>query len=115
MKQRFPLTVLHGELPKVYRGIKKTPDFVFHIPGKDTENYLIIEFKNIKAGIKRIKNDFDKLDNLRNKLSYETCILVVFGKQEELTKIKSDLKPPINVKIFLYDLENGKVHSLNEE
>lgn len=80
--------VLHGELDKRYRDTKKVPDFVFHVPRTDARNFAVIEFKNVKSGMRWIKYDLGKLDEFRNHpYHYQIGILVVFGNEGKLTRL----------------------------
>lgn len=113
MNEKLNSFVLHGELDKRYRDIKKIPDFVFHIPGTDIRNFAIMEFKSIRSGIRWIKYDLKKLEEFRNRLRYQISILVIFGKRDELNSIQMKIEPLNqmgNIDILFYDLNNGKVY-----
>lgn len=109
--------VLHGELGKGYRGIKKVPDFVFHLPRTDKENFAVIEFKSTESGMRWIKHDLKKLEECRkDPLCYKVGILVVFGERDKLARIEEKLrKSPDQVecklKVLFYELKSGKVVS----
>jgi len=106
--------VLHGELNKQYRNIKKVPDFIFHVPHTDEGNFAVIEFKNVRSGVRWIKQDLEKLDEFRDfPLSYQVGILVIFGEQKKLDSMQHKLEPydqnRSELEVVFYDLASGKV------
>jgi len=112
-RANFPF-VLHGELDKHYRDIPRIPDFVFHIPGTE-KNVAIIQFKSTQNPIEDINEDLRILQEFKAEpLHYEIGVLVVFGKKDDLERIKRELSEtpynPGTSKIF-FDIESGKVLS----
>lgn len=111
--------VLHGELEKGYRKIRKVPDFVFHLPKKDVKNFAVIEFKSTRSGMRWVKHDLRKLEECRGPpLNYQLGILVIFGKKNKLVRIKERLlkisdQIGRDLEILLYDSDNGKVSRLS--
>ncbi len=107
--------VLHGELEKGYRKIRKVPDFAFHLPRTDVKNFAVMEFKSTRSGIRWIKHDLRKLEECRMApLNYQLGILVIFGEENELIHIKEKLlklSDHINkdLEILLYNTDDGKV------
>ena len=104
--------VLHGELDKRYLNIKRIPDFIFHIPGTNT-NLAVIEFKSARSGIRWIKEDLRKLREFMEKpLKYAIGILVIFGEVNELERIREQLSgipsDPELLKIF-FDIQTGNL------
>ena len=115
-KKRSKL-VLHGELGKGYRGIRKVPDFVFHLPRTDVKNFAVMEFKSVRSGMRWIRHDLRKLEECRKApLNYQLGILVIFGEKNKLVHIEERLlklsdRIDRDLEILLYDSDDGKVIS----
>ena len=106
--------VLHGELDKRYRNIKKTPDFLFHIPHSDRRNFAIIEFKNVRSGVRWVKYDLRKIEEFMSfPLQYRIGLLVVFGKEDRLNRMYKKLQSLSiarhDLNVLFYDLNSGNV------
>ena len=107
--------ILHGELDKRYRNIKRIPDFVFHVP-RSEKNLAAIEFKSTRAGIRGIKEDLKKLREFTHgELNYKIGILIVFGKKNSLKRLQQKLNnEPYDDKLLIifFDIEKGKCNIL---
>lgn len=114
MKEESPF-VLHGELYKGYRNVKAAPDFVFHVPGTDRKNLVVIQFKSVRNLFRRIIDDLKKLSGFQSEpFYYQSGILVIFGKGDKLLHIYQRLLKVrgsynANLIILAYDVEQGKV------
>ena len=112
IQTRFVLT---GELDKRYIKISRTPDFIFHVPGKD-ENFAVMEFRNARYGRRNIESALKKLEDFKKepKLKYKIAILVIFGNKRQLKRIRSILDGRTDEVItIIYDVEDQEAKPLS--
>lgn len=114
----FSAFVLHGELEKEYRGINLSPDFVFHIPGIDSNNLAVIQVKRADAKFSEIIDDLTKLGRFgQDPLRYNIGILLLIGMQPKLdlvyTRVFDEMREQES-KAFLisYDIDSGYVDTI---
>jgi hypothetical protein len=86
-------SVVQAEVDKRYQGYfenGKIPDFIFHVP--DTQrNLAVVEFK-LASRFNGIKDDFQKLLEIKKVLKYEYLIEVIIGNDGSLEEAKSFIK-----------------------
>lgn len=115
LARRSTSLVLHGELDKRYRDVRKIPDFVFHVPGTDERNLAVIEFKSTESGIRWIKYDLKKLEGfMRSPFFYEIGMMIVFGRKRQIFPMRKKLGEEIDgmgadLNILFYDLISGRI------
>ncbi len=75
----FGGAIVQGEVNKGYQHIFDTgriPDFIIHVKGKDQLNLAVVEFK-LTTNPRGYGEDFEKLVEFKNKLSYRHLIEVI--------------------------------------
>ena len=91
---------LHCELPKGYRDLQRTPDFVIHKQNTDNQNLIVIEVKRFKDSSEyeiqtTVKKEIEKFNDYHKQLKYLSYIELVFGEfgkeSVEINKIRKSI------------------------
>ena len=122
---------LHCELPKGYRSLSRTPDFVIHKQNTDKQNLIVIEVKRFtdssESKIKTtVEKEIKKFNDYHKHLKYQSYIELVFGEESvEINKIRKSIsnrrgafeklkEGDYKINFWFYDIESGELQDDEE-
>ena len=115
LTKRSSSLVLHGDLEKRYREIDLAPDFIFHLPDVDEENFVVIEVKTTERSDSDIERDLSKLRKfMLEELGYQVGLLIIIGPADKLEPLIEHLflsssQIGCQINLLFYDITSGKV------
>lgn len=119
---------LHCELPKGYRKLRRTPDFVIHKQNTDEKNLIVIEVSRaakINGNLdKEIEKEIKKFNDYHEHLNYQYYIELVLGESNKLREIRDSISNSRNfdsykrgdykIHFWFYDIDSGKLEDSEE-